>query len=66
MSRGELKDWPDCLKRMSLDELDVWLRTFQRNARVWGGKVAKGALKRAREVEKEIALREKPPDESAQ
>jgi hypothetical protein len=63
MSRKHLKDWPDCLKAMSIKELQFWLGRFERNARIWGPKVAKGALKRARLVEKEIELRNRPEEE---
>lgn len=59
MGRGYLKHWPDCLKEMSVDELRSWLNSFKRNSQIWGPKVAKGALKNARLVEKELALRER-------
>lgn len=63
MSRKQLKDWPDCLKAMSMKELPFWPGTFERNARIWGPKVAKEALTRTRLVEKEIELRNRPEEE---
>jgi hypothetical protein len=65
MSRGLLKNWPDCLKEMSIEDLQGWLNVFKNNARIWGPKVAKGALKSAREVEKELSRREREAEVDA-
>jgi hypothetical protein len=61
MGRKHLKNWPDCLKDMSLQELQGWLDGFHLKARVWP-KIRKECLKSARLIEKEIARRESSSD----
>jgi hypothetical protein len=53
-----LRDWPECLVRLSVAELERELRHWRNKVQFLGSPVArKGAAKRVREVERELATR---------
>jgi hypothetical protein len=60
MSRFDrLKNWPDCLKRMSMDELEQERAYWLGRIKYLGhAQAQKGAANHAREVEKEMASRD--------
>jgi hypothetical protein len=60
MSRfARLKNWPDCLKRMSIDELQRERAYWLERIKTLGHRQAKkGAADYAREVDKELDSRE--------
>jgi hypothetical protein len=66
MSRSDsiLRDWPDSLKRLSLDELRAQLIHWQNKSQYLGHAHArKWSAKMAREVQREIDARETPPED---
>jgi hypothetical protein len=65
MSRSlrRLRDWPECLKRLSDDDLEAERRHWVGRSRELGHRQAiKGCLDRARDCEKEMARREREAD----
>lgn len=60
MSRNpELRDWPECLKKLTLEQLEESLAKWERWSQTLGHPQArKGAAKYARDVETEIDSRE--------
>lgn len=54
-----LKDWPDCLKRLSVEQLEDEFRSWQRTyERLGHPQARKGCQKYMRDIEKELDLRE--------
>ena len=64
MSRNpRLRDWPDCLQKLSVSELQRELAHWQNKLRFLVHPAArKDAAKRVRDVERELASREEPPE----
>jgi hypothetical protein len=55
-----LRDWPECLKRLTDDELEAERRHWVHRSSELGHRQAiKGCLDRARDCEKEMARRER-------
>jgi hypothetical protein len=65
MSRNpRLRDWPNCLGKLSVDELRRELSHWQTKIRFLGHPSArKEAAKRARDVERELAARMETTEE---